>query len=190
MIDSLIFIVSLVPLKRFFIINAMFYSFFLICDAFHLLNCLFHFWPIFPFYTSWNRQETFGFLVFSGGIKWEQRLEMVQNHPLLVGISFLIYCLNKEWGGGKKIMYLQLFFSLSGAFYQWFRRSIYIFFISLTLRYFLLAESFPHPHRSLLNYVGCVGSWVAWVAWVAWVENLRGLRGSIKFWGGSKKWRG
>ena len=153
----------------------MFYSFFLICDAFHLLNCLFHFWPIFPFYTSWNRQETFGFLVFSGGIKWEQRLEMVQNHSLLVGISFLIYCLNKEWGGGKKIMYLQLFFSLSGAFYQWFRRSIYLFFISLTVRYFLLAESFPHPHRSLLNYVGCVGSWVAWMAWV---ENLRGLRGS------------
>ena len=49
--------------------------------------------------------------------------------------------------------------------------------------------------RSLLDYVGCVGSWVLWVVWVsgyvsewvAWVENLRGSRGlcgPIKFWHG------
>ena len=28
-------------------------------------------WPMFPFYTPWKHQKTKGFLVFSGGIKWE-----------------------------------------------------------------------------------------------------------------------
>ena len=29
-------------------------------------------WPIFPFYTPWKHQKTFGFLVFSGG--YEMRI--------------------------------------------------------------------------------------------------------------------
>ena len=32
---------------------------------------LIHFRPMFPFYILWKYQKTFGFLVFSGGIKWE-----------------------------------------------------------------------------------------------------------------------
>ena len=40
-------------------------------------------------------------------------------------------------------------------------------------------------NQSLLNYAGCVGSWVVWVAWVrgyveawvAWVKVWRGWRG-------------
>ena len=35
-----------------------------------------HFRPMFPFYTPWKHQKTFGFLVFSGGIKWEHWPEM------------------------------------------------------------------------------------------------------------------
>ena len=31
---------------------------------------------MFPFYTLWKHQKTFGFLVFSGGIKWEHLPEM------------------------------------------------------------------------------------------------------------------
>ena len=34
------------------------------------------FWPMFPFYTPWKRQKTFGFLVFSRGMKWKHWLEM------------------------------------------------------------------------------------------------------------------
>ena len=30
-----------------------------------------HFWSMFPFYTPWKHRKTFGFLVFSGGIKCE-----------------------------------------------------------------------------------------------------------------------
>ena len=30
-----------------------------------------HSWPMFPFYTPWKHPKTFGFLLFSGGIKWE-----------------------------------------------------------------------------------------------------------------------
>ena len=30
-----------------------------------------HFWLMFPFYTPWKHQKTFGFLVFSKDIKWE-----------------------------------------------------------------------------------------------------------------------
>ena len=29
-----------------------------------------HFWPMFPFHTPWEYQKTFGFLMFSGGIRW------------------------------------------------------------------------------------------------------------------------
>ena len=35
-----------------------------------------HFWPVFPFYTPWKHQKTKGFLVFSGGMKWEPWPEM------------------------------------------------------------------------------------------------------------------
>ena len=35
-----------------------------------------HFRPIFPFYTLWKHQKKPGFLVFSGGIKWEYWSEM------------------------------------------------------------------------------------------------------------------
>ena len=42
----------------------------------NVLNGLNHFWPMFPFYTPLKHQKTFGFLMFSGGIKWEHWLEM------------------------------------------------------------------------------------------------------------------
>ena len=32
-------------------------------------NCLTHSWPMFPFYTPWKHQKTFGSLVLSGGYK-------------------------------------------------------------------------------------------------------------------------
>ena len=34
---------------------------------------------MFPFYSPWKHQETFGFLIFSGGIKWEHCPEMGQD---------------------------------------------------------------------------------------------------------------
>ena len=37
---------------------------------------LINFWPIFPFHTRWKHEKTFGFLVFSEGIKWAHRPEM------------------------------------------------------------------------------------------------------------------
>ena len=37
-----------------------------------LLLIFTHFWPMHPFYTLWKHQKTFGFMEFSGGIKWEQ----------------------------------------------------------------------------------------------------------------------
>ena len=36
-----------------------------------IYEVLIHFWPMFQFYTRWKHQKTKGFLVFSGGIKWE-----------------------------------------------------------------------------------------------------------------------
>ena len=30
-----------------------------------------HIWPMFPFYTHWKHQKNFGFLVFSGGITFD-----------------------------------------------------------------------------------------------------------------------
>ena len=36
-----------------------------------------YFRPMFPFYTPWKRQKTFGFLTFSGGIEREYWPEMV-----------------------------------------------------------------------------------------------------------------
>ena len=44
----------------------------------HDLGCtrLTHFRPVFPFYTPWKRQKTFGFLTFSGGIEREHWPEM------------------------------------------------------------------------------------------------------------------
>ena len=35
-----------------------------------------HFRQIFPFYTPWKHQKTKGYLMFSGGIKWEVWPEM------------------------------------------------------------------------------------------------------------------
>ena len=43
------------------------------------LSLFIHFWSVFPFYTPWKHQETFGFLIFSGGIKWEHCPEMGQD---------------------------------------------------------------------------------------------------------------
>ena len=40
------------------------------------LGILAHFWPMFQFCTPWKHQETFGFLVFAGGIKWEHWTEI------------------------------------------------------------------------------------------------------------------
>ena len=46
------------------------------CNRFHGSFQLTHFWPMFPFYTSWKLQKTKGFLVFSGGIKRRHWLQM------------------------------------------------------------------------------------------------------------------
>ena len=35
-----------------------------------------HFWLVFPFCTPWKYQKIFGFLLFSGSIKWEHWPEM------------------------------------------------------------------------------------------------------------------
>ena len=40
-------------------------------------QALTHFWSMFLYYISWEHQKTFGFLVFSAGIKWEHWPEMV-----------------------------------------------------------------------------------------------------------------
>ena len=42
-----------------------------IFQSFHASFYLTHFWLMFPFYTFWKHQNSFRFLVFSGGIKWE-----------------------------------------------------------------------------------------------------------------------
>ena len=41
-----------------------------------------HFWPIFPFYTSWKYQEAKVFLIFLGGRKWEHWPEVGQRTQL------------------------------------------------------------------------------------------------------------
>ena len=48
-----------------------------------------HFRPVFPFYTPWKHQNAFGFLVFSGGIKWGHWREMDQreSHQWLLFIQ-------------------------------------------------------------------------------------------------------
>ena len=33
------------------------------------ITFLTHLWAMFPFYTPWKQQKTFGFLVFSGGME-------------------------------------------------------------------------------------------------------------------------
>ena len=49
-----------------------------VISNFQFINLVFllltYFWLVFLFYTSWKHQKnqkTFGFMVFSGGIKWE-----------------------------------------------------------------------------------------------------------------------
>ena len=41
-----------------------------------LANVLFYIWSMFPFYTPWKYQKTFGLMVFSGRLKWEHWPEM------------------------------------------------------------------------------------------------------------------
>ena len=44
-------------------------------DTVFMRFCLIHFWIMFPFHNPWKHQKTWGFLVFSGGIKrkhWPQ----------------------------------------------------------------------------------------------------------------------
>ena len=38
---------------------------------------------MFPLYTPWEHQKTFGFVVFSGGTKWDHWPELVKNKLLL-----------------------------------------------------------------------------------------------------------
>ena len=51
------------------------YYIFLQSQSFIVMK-LTHFWPMFLFYTTWKHQETFSFLVFSGGIKCKHLPEM------------------------------------------------------------------------------------------------------------------
>ena len=45
---------------------------------------------IFPFYTRWKHQKKFGFLVFSGDVKWKHRLELGQS-DIFPGLAFSLY---------------------------------------------------------------------------------------------------
>ena len=45
-------------------------------EIFSEFRSLTQFRPMFPFYNPWKHQKTKGFLVFSGGIKWEHWPEM------------------------------------------------------------------------------------------------------------------
>ena len=64
------------------------------------LMSLTHFWPMFPFYTPWKHQKTKGFLVFSGGTKWEHWPNWVKQpsnlHSTLFMISFFSCCLDSS----------------------------------------------------------------------------------------------
>ena len=59
--------------------------------SFAQLPMLTHFWPIFPFSTSWKHQKSVDFLVFSGGIKREHWLKMGWNtwHALLSCFGYM-----------------------------------------------------------------------------------------------------
>ena len=61
-----------------------------------LLSILTYFWPMFPFYTPWKHQKTFGFLVFSWGIKWEHWPEMGEH---LIGFRS-----NEFWNNSLKTL--------------------------------------------------------------------------------------
>ena len=58
-----------------------------------------HFWPIFPFYIPWKHQEMRDFLVFSGSIKWEDRVVAIVNIPLNFnpGQFSILYLLKTQW---------------------------------------------------------------------------------------------
>ena len=47
-----------------------------LCAEYNAWMSLNYFWPMFPFYTPWKHQKIKGFLVFSGGIKWEHWSEI------------------------------------------------------------------------------------------------------------------
>ena len=46
------------------------------------LILLTHFWPVLPFHNPWNQQQTFGFLVFWGGTKWEHWKEKLSEQSI------------------------------------------------------------------------------------------------------------
>ena len=42
-----------------------------------------HFMPVLSFYTPWKHQETFGFLMFSGGVESDQWHDMVWSQIII-----------------------------------------------------------------------------------------------------------
>ena len=58
-----------------------------------------HFWPIFSFYIPWKHQEMRDFLVFSGSIKWEDRVVAIVNISLYFNpCQFsILYLLKTQW---------------------------------------------------------------------------------------------
>ena len=59
--------------------------------AAEFMRNLTHICPIFSFYTPWKQQKTFGFLVFSRGVKWEYWPEMGYK------VYWLDYALHLRW---------------------------------------------------------------------------------------------
>ena len=55
---------------------------------------------MFPFYTPWKYQKTFGLVVFSGGLKWEYWFLAVVNNPFKTNpfvVSFpILYTLKTQ----------------------------------------------------------------------------------------------
>ena len=47
-----------------------------VCQPVNFNFLLIHSWSMFPFSNPWKQQKSFGFLVFSGGIKWKNVPEM------------------------------------------------------------------------------------------------------------------
>ena len=56
----------------------------------HITNGADNFQPMFPFYSPWKHQKTFGFLLFSGGIKWEHWPSWERSLSYCITCSFLV----------------------------------------------------------------------------------------------------
>ena len=77
-----------------------------------MIETLTHFCLVFPFYTTWKHQKTFGFLVFSGGYKMAT---LAKNGLMKLHFSYLTFLI-------ERMSYLRLltyFRSLFTFYYPW-----------------------------------------------------------------------